>query len=97
MLDAETEQYYNTYFDLFMLDGWNQFLADVQAAADTINLLALTDAKELHIAQGQMQVFQKLLNWQDSITNTYDAVKRDDEEGLSPFGGDDEEDRMGNF
>jgi len=57
-----------------MQAGWQQFMSDVQAASDSIQLLALQDAKELHLAQGQMQVFQRLLNWQDSITNTYDSV-----------------------
>ena len=74
MLDKEVENYYEAYFDLFMQAGWQQFMSDVQAASDSIQLLALQDAKELHLAQGQMQVFQRLLNWQDSITNTYDSL-----------------------
>ena len=74
MIDKEVENYYEAYFDLFMQAGWQQFMSDVQAASDSIQLLAIKDAKELHLAQGQMQVFQRLLNWQDSITNTYDSV-----------------------
>jgi len=74
MLEPEVEQYYNTYFELFMQDGWQQFMSDVQQAVDTIQILALQDAKELHLAQGQLQVFQRLLTWQDSITNTYEAA-----------------------
>jgi hypothetical protein len=74
MIDKEVENYYEAYFDLFMQAGWQQFMSDVQAASDSIQLLAIQDAKELHLAQGQMQVFQRLLNWQDSITNTYDSV-----------------------
>jgi hypothetical protein len=74
MIDKEVENYYEAYFDLFMQAGWQQFMSDVQEASDSIQLLALQDAKELHLAQGQMQVFQRLLNWQDSITNTYDSV-----------------------
>ena len=57
-----------------MQAGWQQFMSDVQDASDSIQLLAIQDAKELHLAQGQLQVFQRLLNWQDSITNTYDSV-----------------------
>ena len=74
MLEPEVEQYYNTYFELFMQDGWQQFMSDVQQAVDTIQILAIQDAKELHLAQGQLQVFQRLLTWQDSITNTYEAA-----------------------
>ena len=45
MLEPEVEEYYNNYFELFMQVGWDQFMADVQSAADTIQLLALQDAK----------------------------------------------------
>ncbi len=74
MLEPEVEQYYNSYFELFMQEGWEQFMTDVQQAVDTIQILAIQDAKELHLAQGQLQVFQRLLTWQDSITNTYEAA-----------------------
>mgnify|MGYP003674021848 FL=1 len=80
MLDKEVENYYEAYFDLFMQAGWQQFISDVQSASDSIQLLALQDAKELHLAQGQMQVFQRLLSWQDSITNGYDLVKEEEEQ-----------------
>tara|TARA_R110000822_G_scaffold170340_7_gene310255 strand:- start:1640 stop:1894 length:255 start_codon:yes stop_codon:yes gene_type:complete len=79
MLEEDVESYYNNYFDLFMLEGWEQFMADVQSAADTVQLLALQNAKDLHLAQGQLQVFQRLLNWQDSITNGYELVKEEAE------------------
>jgi|TARA_R110000744_G_scaffold12557_1_gene37273 hypothetical protein len=79
MLEPEVEEYYNNYFELFMQVGWDQFMADVQSASDTIQLLALQDAKDLHLAQGQLQVFQRLLNWQDSITNGYELVKEEAE------------------
>ena len=74
MLEPEVEQYYNSYSELFMQEGWEQFMTDVQQAVDTIQILAIQDAKELHLAQGQLQVFQRLLTWQDSITNTYEAA-----------------------
>tara|TARA_B110000908_G_scaffold170773_1_gene231331 strand:- start:2048 stop:2305 length:258 start_codon:yes stop_codon:yes gene_type:complete len=80
MVDKEVENYYEAYFDLFMQAGWKQFISDVQSASDSIQLLALQDAKELHLAQGQMQVFQRLLSWQDSITNGYDLVKEEEEQ-----------------
>ena len=77
MLDPEFELYYNNYFDLFMLEGWEQLMADVQAAADTIQLPALHDARDLHLAQGQMQVYQS------SITNGYELVKEESAEELN--------------
>lgn len=73
-LDPEVENYYNNYFELFMQEGWQQFQSDVQQAIDSFYILGIQDAKELHLVQGQLQVFQRLLNWQDSITNTYESL-----------------------
>ena len=80
MLEPEVEQYYNTYFDLFMTDGWNQFISDIQAAIDTTNILALQDAKDLHLKQGQLLVFERLLNWEDSIKNAYESIQEESQE-----------------
>lgn len=74
MLEPEVQKYYNTYFDLFMTDGWKQFMTDIQSAIDTHSILALQDAKDLHLKQGQLQVFYRLLNWEDSIKNAYESV-----------------------
>jgi hypothetical protein len=82
-IDQEVDNYYQTYFDLFNHTGWEQFQADVQAAADTIQILALQDAKELHIAQGQLQVFNRLLGWQDAISNSYDQILQEAESNES--------------
>ena len=74
MLEPEVEQYYNNYFELFMLEGWEQFMNDVTQAVATIQIPAIKDAKAFHLAQGQLQEFQRLLTWQDSITNTYESA-----------------------
>ena len=77
LLEPEVQAYYNTYFDLFMTDGWNQFMTDIQSAVDTTNILALQDAKDLHLKQGQLQVFHRLLNWEDSIKNAYESIQEE--------------------
>ena len=75
---VEPEEYYNNYFTLFMQGGWKQFLEDVKGASEAIKILSIKDAKELHLAQGQLTVFTKLLNWEDSIKNTYDSIREED-------------------
>jgi len=82
-MEHEVENYYNAYLDLFQQEGWAQFQADVKAAADAINILALQDAKELHIAQGQLQVFNRLLNWEDAIANSYETILAEEQLGVN--------------
>ena len=79
----ELQKYYEDYADLFLTDGWKQFQEDIQAAALTINIMSLKDAKDLHVSQGKLDVFQRLLNWQNSIDNAYDELLNEEKEGSS--------------
>ena len=49
LMAPELQKYYEDYADLFLTDGWKQFQEDIQAAALTINIMSLKDAKDLHI------------------------------------------------
>ena len=82
-MTPELRKYYEDYADLFMTDGWKTFQQDIIAAASTINIMALKDAKDLHISQGQLDVFQRLINWQNSIENAYEELLREEKEGSS--------------
>lgn len=82
-MTPELQKYYEDYADLFMTDGWKTFQEDILAAASTINIMALKDAKDLHISQGKLDVFQRLLNWQNSIENAYEELLQEEKEGSS--------------
>ena len=82
-MTPELRKYYEDYADLFMTDGWKTFQEDILAAASTINIMALNDAKDLHISQGKLDVFQRLINWQNSIENAYEELLREEKEGSS--------------
>lgn len=83
LMTPELQKYYEDYADLFMTDGWKTFQEDIQAAALTINIMAMKDAKDLHISQGKLDVFQRLLNWQNSIENAYEELLQEEKEGSS--------------
>ena len=71
-MDKELQDYYENYFSLFNHPGWQQLMEDLEETADSFDLMRIKDAKELHFAQGQLQILNTLLNWKDSITNAYD-------------------------
>ena len=81
LMTPDLQKYYEDYADLFLTDGWKQFQEDIEAAALTINIMSMQDAKDLHISQGKLDVFQRLLNWQNSIENAYDELLLDEKEG----------------
>ena len=81
LMTPDLQKYYEDYADLFLTDGWKQFQEDIEAAALTINIMSMQDAKDLHLSQGKLDVFQRLLNWQNSIENAYDELLLDEKEG----------------
>jgi|TARA_R100000908_G_scaffold65373_1_gene55166 hypothetical protein len=75
IIDQDLEKYYNSYLELFMTDGWKQFKEDTENVIKSINLLALEDAKQLHLAQGQMEILNWILDWETSVKNSYETLQ----------------------
>lgn len=75
IIDPELEKYYNNYLELFMTDGWKQFKEDTKNVMKSINLLNLEDAKQLHLAQGQMEILNWILDWENSVKNSYETLQ----------------------
>lgn len=63
--------------DLFQQEGWKQLRGDLQDTADSIHILSLNDSKDLHLAQGQLNILHRLLSWEEAIGNSYDEFLRD--------------------
>jgi hypothetical protein len=82
-ITPELQKYYEDYADLFMTEGWKTFQEDIQEAANTINIMSIKDAKDLHISQGKLDIFYRLLNWQNSIENAYEELLQEEKEGSS--------------
>ena len=74
-MDRDDEAYYNSYFDLFRTDGWKQLIGELTQNAATINNVAvIKDAEDLFFRQGQLEVLVYLLQFEDSINNSYDDL-----------------------
>ena len=75
MINREDEKYYNNYFDLFRSDGWKQLTEELTQNAATINNVAMVkDAEDLFFRKGQLEVLVYLLQFEDSINNSYDDL-----------------------
>jgi hypothetical protein len=76
-MDRDDEAYYNSYFDLFRTDGWKQLTEELTQNASTINnVTAVKDTQDLYFRQGQLEVLIYLLQFEDSINNSYDDLVR---------------------
>lgn len=72
-MDKELQDYYDNYFSLFQHPGWKQLMEDLEDTESSFNILNLKDAKELHYAQGQLNILNQLLNWQESMNIAFDS------------------------
>jgi len=73
-LTPEEEKYYETYFDLFLTDGWKQFVTEI---TDILNDHRIEDIKGVeHLAhiQGERSVLNRIASFEAGIRNSYDYI-----------------------
>ena len=79
-MNRDDEAYYNSYFDLFRTDGWKQLIGELTQNAATINnVTVVKDTQDLYFRQGQLEVLLYLLQFEDSINNSYDDLAGTDD------------------
>lgn len=71
-LTPEEEKYYETYFDLFLSQGWKQFVQEIEDIIDGYRIEDIKDEKHLNSVKGQLQMLQRVAKFERSIRNAYD-------------------------
>ena len=80
MSPQEQRKYYETYFNLFLTDGWKQLIEDVEDSAQTVERSTVYNAnteRELHHAKGSLMVYNYLLRLEESLRDAYDILEAD--------------------
>jgi hypothetical protein len=73
----ELEKYYEQYFDLFVTDGWKQFISDISANLESFDIRSIEKFGDLRYSQGQIKVIDQIMNWETLIRNTYAELEED--------------------
>ena len=73
----ELEKYYEQYFDLFVTDGWKQFIFDISANLESFDIRSIEKFGDLRYSQGQIKVIDQIMNWETLIRNTYAELEED--------------------
>ena len=77
-MSPEEQKYYENYFDLFLADGWKQF---VQEAKDILNSHSIDDLKtekDLSQLQGQRVVLLNIIRFETGIQNAFEELSNND-------------------
>ena len=76
-MTPELEKYYEQYFDLFVTDGWKQFISDISANLEQFEIRNIEKFGDLRYSQGQIKVIDQIMNWETLIRNTYEELEKD--------------------
>lgn len=76
-MTQEEEKYYNAYFDMFTTEGWKSFVQDIQGVHDGYVIENIKDSEELYRVQGERNVLQRILGFQNGIEAAYASIKED--------------------
>ena len=80
-MDQETQKYYDSYFSLFLTDGWKQLVQDFSNNALQLNSIeAAKDADDMHFRKGQLNVLAHLINMETIVTTNYEEASKPPEE-----------------
>ena len=79
-MDKETEQYYNSLQDIFVMEGWKELMKELSANALNINTVEATrDNDDLNFRKGQLNILAFILNLESTV---YHLQKEGSDEGL---------------
>lgn len=83
-MTSDIQEHYDTYFDLFMTDGWKQFIKFAEESKERIyNIEQIKDENSLHNTQGQLFILTNIINFESMNRAAYEnniADEMEDEE-----------------
>jgi len=79
-MNLEDEKYYETFFDLFGTDGWEQFTATIKENLEGFSIEGLEDEKHLRHVQGQLFILKNILNFEFNTRAAHDQIISEEQE-----------------
>jgi len=80
-MTPELEKYYNTYFDLFLSEGWKQLIEELSQNAVVINSVEATkDVDDMYFRKGQLNVLAHVINLEAAVNNAFEDQSKEQEE-----------------
>ena len=77
-MSPEEQKYYENYFDLFLTDGWKQFVQESKDILDSHSIDDLKNEKDLFQLQGQRVVLLNIIRFETGIQNAFEELSNND-------------------
>ncbi len=76
-MSPDDESYYENYLDLFLHDGWKQFVEESQQLIDSYNIEEIKNEQDLFFVKGQLNILTNVTRFETSIRNAIDMESED--------------------
>ncbi len=76
-MSPDDESYYENYLDLFLHDGWKQFVEESQQLVDSYNIEEIKNEQDLFFVKGQLNILTNVTRFETSIRNAIDMESED--------------------
>jgi hypothetical protein len=76
-LSPENEKYYENYLDLFLHEGWKQFVEEAQDLLDAFEIEDIKDEIDLAFVKGQRNSLLNITRFETGIRNAIDMESED--------------------
>jgi hypothetical protein len=73
-LSPEESKYYDNYFDLFITDGWKQFIEEIDEILNTHRIEDIKDAEHLSFTKGERDALFRIQRFETGIRAAYDVL-----------------------
>jgi len=74
-LSPEEQKYYETYFDLFMTDGWKQFIEEINEILDRHRIEDIKNETHLAFVKGERDALFRVRRFETGIKTSYDVLQ----------------------
>lgn len=77
-MEPDILQQYEHYFEMFLTEGWKQFVEDMQSVHDSYEIENIKDETTLFYIKGERRVLKQIIQFEDSIRHSYDSLVEND-------------------
>jgi hypothetical protein len=77
-LSPDDEKYYENYMDLFVTDGWKQFINEAKELVDSYKIEEIKNEQDLFFVKGQINTLMNVINFETGIRNALDMEAGND-------------------
>ena len=77
-MSPEDEKYYENYMDLFLAEGWKQFIQEAKELVASYKIEEIKNEQELFFVKGQINTLMNVINFETGIRNALDMEAGND-------------------